>query len=68
MRKRIAIRIKVREDAQGRSVVVQGCCPGCGEWADLDTDQLLGQVSIMCVSPKGCTFHETEKIVGVEYE
>lgn len=64
MRKRIAIRIKVRDG----QVVVQGSCPNCGEWADLDTDQLLGQVSIMCVSPKGCTFHETEKIVGVEYE
>lgn len=40
----------------------QLCCPICGEWGDLDDDQLHGRVSVdhTGMGPTNhCTFHET---------
>lgn len=34
----------------------QFCCPGCGLRADVDEDQIRGQVSIDCPE---CDYHET---------
>jgi hypothetical protein len=35
-------------------------CPGCGEWADIDDDQLHGRVSVdHDPADGGCGFHET---------
>lgn len=38
--------------------IVQLKCPRCGEWADLDDDQLHGRVSTHHDDPD-CGYHET---------
>mgnify|MGYP001578509208 CR=1 FL=1 len=38
--------------------IVYGRCPGCGEWAELDDDQLHGRVSTH--HDPGCGYHETK--------
>lgn len=34
-------------------------CPGCGEWAELDEDQLHGRVSCDHTFEAACGYHET---------
>lgn len=36
--------------------LVQLQCPGCGVWGDLDDDQYVGKVSVICPE---CGHHET---------
>jgi hypothetical protein len=38
--------------------VIYGCCPGCGEWAQLDRDQLHGIVSTH--HEPGCGWHRVK--------
>ncbi len=39
--------------------IVYARCPGCGEWAELDDDQLRGRVSTHHDVPE-CGYHETK--------
>ena len=49
---------RLRDRVRDGEYVRQLRCPGCGEWADLDDDQLLGRVSVWHDEP-GCGYHET---------
>lgn len=49
------LRTIVRDDVE----VIQGLCPGCNSWADLDGDQLFGKVSTHHDTPE-CGYHETK--------
>lgn len=43
------------------------CCPGCGEWGEVDDDQFHGRVSIDHTGqgPRhDCGFHETHDIAA----
>lgn len=55
--KEYEFRLRSRDGA----VVVQLLCPICGVWGDLDSDQILGAISIQCPT-EGCQYHETAKI------
>lgn len=48
----------VRRDGE---IVWQFRCPSCGEWGDIDDDQLHGRVSIDHTDT-GCEFHETHDL------
>lgn len=46
----------VRRDDEA---VIQVECPGCKTWADVDTDQFEGRVSMDCPN---CEYHETHDL------
>lgn len=49
------LRVVIRDDQP----TVLGCCPGCGEWAELDADQLHGIVSTHHDAPE-CGYHRVK--------
>lgn len=50
----VHLRLVIRDGEE----VILGRCPGCGEWGDLDDDQLHGRVSTH--HDPGCGWHETK--------
>lgn len=48
------MRLAVRDGEE----LLYGRCPGCGEWAELDDDQIHGRVSTL--HDPGCGYHDTK--------
>jgi hypothetical protein len=49
---------RLRQIIRDGALQWQLCCPECGQWGDIDGDQLHGRVSVDHTETL-CTFHET---------
>lgn len=55
---------RLRSVRRDGGIVWQLRCPACGQWADLDDDQLHGRVS-MDHTDTGCAFHATHDLLAM---
>lgn len=60
-------KLKEVKDLDRDKLITKLKCPGCGQWGEIDDEQLQGHVSIDCPD---CEFHETIDFtsVAVVYE
>jgi hypothetical protein len=60
---RFTLRHVIRTEAGERTNVVKLRCPACGVFADMDSDQYHGRVSVECECGG---FHETHNFAQLE--
>lgn len=57
--------VKLRRVLSDDQWIILLRCPGCGEWGEIDEDQLRGQVSTWHEEPDGCGYHETHDFASI---